>query len=156
MLTGETLSLTIVETFCLWSPLVPRKAKDVTDAELSVLKVLWQNPNTTIREITDKLYPRQTDSDYATVKKLLARLERKQFVRRHRVAMAHTFEAVLTLDDLVGRRLESLADNLCEGSSVPLLMHLIDSDEISTAQQRQLRKLVKDLADKPKGKKKRK
>ncbi len=127
-----------------------RRAQDVTDAELAILKVLCREGSATIRQITDQLYPRQSDSDYATVKKLLARLEKKRFVRRSRKQMAHTFQAVLSLDELLGRRLEVLAENLCDGSSTPLLMHLIRTDEISKKQREQLRRLIQEIADKQK------
>ncbi len=124
-----------------------RKPQDVTDAELAVLKVLWNSGSATIRRITDELYPRQSESDYATVKKLLARLERKRFVTRNRKQMAHTFQARLTRDQLLGQRLEGLANNLCDGSSIPLLMHLVQKGKISTKQRQQLRALIRTLSD---------
>lgn len=131
-----------------------RKAKDVTDAELAILKLLWEQPEVTVRQIADQLYPKGGDSEYATVKKLLARLESKKFVARNRQSTAHTFVATLSRDELLGRRLDGLAENLCEGSSAPLLMHLIRNSKISSKQQDQLRQLIQDLSDKPSRKKK--
>ena len=61
-----------------------RKKKDVTDAELALLQVLWESGGLTIRDLTDAVYPEGGESDYATVKKLLARLESKGFVHRDR------------------------------------------------------------------------
>ena len=48
--------------------------RDVTEAELSVLQVLWQQGPATIRAITEILEPERTDAYYSTVKKLLERL----------------------------------------------------------------------------------
>lgn len=129
-----------------------RKPKDVTDAELSVLKRLWDEGPASVRQLTDSLYG-GSESDYATVKKLLARLESKGFVRRDRVAAAHVFEASITHDDLVGQRLQVLADNLCGGSSTPLLMHLLRSDKLSKSERQKLRDLIDDLSDEPRSKK---
>ena len=123
-----------------------RNPQDVTEAELSVLRVLWQSGPATIRQITEQVYPQNSESDYATVKKLLSRLERKKCVRRDRTQIAHLFEPLVTLDDLVGRRLQVLADNLCDGSRTPLLMHLLRTDEITAEQQQQLRDLVDQLS----------
>ena len=61
---------------------------DVTDAELAVLQVLWDEDATTIRQITDRVYRNGGASAYATVQKLLERLEDKQCVQRDRSAMA--------------------------------------------------------------------
>ena len=49
--------------------------QDVTDAELAVLQALWELRAATIRQLTDQLYPRGNVSHYATVQKLLERLE---------------------------------------------------------------------------------
>ena len=57
-----------------------QKPKDVTDAEMAVLQVLWDRSSATIRELTDAVYPGGGASDYSTVKKLLARLQTKGLV----------------------------------------------------------------------------
>src|SRR5579872_6415586 len=61
-----------------------RTPQDITDAELSVLQILWDKGRETIRELTDVLYPSGTGVHYATVQKLLERLEGKKFVKRDR------------------------------------------------------------------------
>ena len=53
------------------------KSRDVTEAELSVLQVLWCQGPLTIRGITEILEPKRVDAYYSTVKKLLERLEAK-------------------------------------------------------------------------------
>jgi predicted transcriptional regulator len=121
-----------------------RKPQDVTDAELAILKSLWDTAPATVRQLADALYD-GTESDYATVKKLLARLETKGFVRRNRASTAHAFEPTISHDELVGRRLQGLADNLCDGSRTPLLMHLLRTDKLSAAERRELRALVDEL-----------
>src|SRR5581483_5726894 len=108
-----------------------RTPKDVTDAELAVLQVLWDAGPATIRQLTDVLYPQGGPSKYATVQKLLERLEDDGYVRRDRSAAVHVFAAAVGRDDLIGRRLRTLADKLCGGSLTPLLSHLIQSRPLS-------------------------
>ncbi len=132
-----------------------RNSQDVTDAELSVLRVLWDHGSSTIRDITAEIYPDNSESDYATVKKLLSRLENKKFVARNRQHLAHQFEAIISRDDLVGRRLRVLADNLCDGSQTPLLMHLISSEQITPQQQQKLRDLIDEISSNKSSTKKR-
>ena len=57
---------------------------DVPDAELAVLKVLWERDSATIRELTDVLYPEGDTAHYATVQKLLVRLQGRGCVDRRR------------------------------------------------------------------------
>ena len=48
------------------------KAKHhITDAELEVLKLLWDTPDVTIRELTVSLYGEPTNSHIGTVQKLI-------------------------------------------------------------------------------------
>ena len=54
-----------------------RTPQDITDAELAVLQVLWHAGATTIRQLTDTLYPQGGSAHYAAVQKLLERLEKK-------------------------------------------------------------------------------
>jgi predicted transcriptional regulator len=119
--------------------------QDVTDAELAVLQVLWEQGAASIREITERIYPAQSDSDYATVKKLLARLEAKECVTRDRSRSVHSFSAAVDRGDLIGRRLQDVADTLCEGSWTPLLTHLVGNQRLTTKQQQMLAELIEDL-----------
>lgn len=122
-----------------------RTAQEVTEAELSVLQCLWdQDDPCTIRQLTDRLYPRGTASCYATVQKLLERLEAKGFVRRDRGQAVHTFVAVVCRDELIGRKLRNVAAQLCGGSMAPLLTHLVKSQRLSAAQREELRNLIDD------------
>ena len=129
---------------------MPRKPQDVTEAELAVLGVLWDRESATIREITECLYPQGGESEYATVKKLLARLETKKCVRRDRSRMVHVFSASIERQDLVGRRLLELTESLCDGSLTPLLTHVAQAERLTRKQQRMLLELIDDLEQKQK------
>src|SRR5262245_21012029 len=125
---------------------------DVTDAELAVLQVLWDQGPATIRQITDVIYPRGTDTHYATVQKLLERLEAKGHVHRDRSSHAHLFTAATDRDALVGQRLRVMAEKLCGGLMGPLLTHLVRAEALTAEERRELRALIDELERKPKRK----
>lgn len=136
-----------------------RKAQDVTEAELAVLQALWRRGKSTIRDVAALLDPANQDAYYATVKKLLERLESKGFVRREPQGIAYLYEATVGRDELVGQRLRTLAESLCEGSVTPLLTQLAQHERLSKKQQIALLSLIEELAEgdeasrKPRGKK---
>src|SRR5438552_4148085 len=115
-----------------------RTPQDVTDAELAVLEVLWERGAATIRRLTDTLYPEGGNAHYATVQKLLERLEAKNFVRRDRGTGPHTFTAVVDREELIGRRLQATAEKLCGGSLTPLLLHLVRTRRLSARERQEL------------------
>ena len=122
-----------------------REPQDLPDAELSVLQTLWERGPSTIRQLTDTLYPSGTEAHYATVQKLLERLESKGCVQRDRRSWAHVFQAAIDRDELIGRRLQAVAEKLCGGSLTPLLTNLVRSKRLTPKERREIRKLMDEL-----------
>ena len=119
-----------------------KPAHDVTDAELAVLRALWDAGRSTIRELTEHIYPGGGTSHYATVQKLLDRLESKGCVSREQAGRANVFTATVERDELIARRLQETADKLCEGSLVPLLTQLVSGTHLTDEDMQLLRELV--------------
>ena len=124
---------------------MPRKAKDVTDAELAILQVLWEEGPTTVRRLSERLYPDEPDKQVPTVQKLLGRLEAKECVARDRAVWPHSYTASIDREDLVGRRLETTAEELCGGSYGPLLSYLVRGRALSDDERAALRGLLDEL-----------
>jgi predicted transcriptional regulator len=129
----------------------PRRPRvDVPDAELAVLKLLWERRSATIRELTDVLYPRGNAAAYATVQKLLDRLEERRCVRRARAGRRNVYSPAVSREQLIDHRLREAAEKLCEGSMTPLLTQLVDGGRLSPGDVQALRDLV-DRLDRGKG-----
>src|SRR5215468_184846 len=118
---------------------------DVTEAELAVLQTLWDAGPATIRQLVERVYQQGGTSVYATVQKLLDRLEAKGCVGRDRGGPVHVFRAAIDRDELIGRRLRAVADSLCGGSLSPLLTHLVEGKGLSPRERRELRALIDQL-----------
>jgi len=131
---------------------MPRTPRDVTEAELAVLRVLWDRGPTSVRAIADELATRGSPAQAATIQKLLERLEAKRWVARDRTGPVQLFRPAADRDDLIGRRLRGIADELCEGSVSPLLSHLVQNERLSAADRKALRDLIDRLDDTPKRK----
>ncbi len=116
--------------------------QDVTEAELALLQALWDSGPATIRQLVERVYKQSGTSVYATVQKLLDRLETKGFVDRDRGGPVHVFRAAIDRDELIGRRLRAVADSLCGGSLSPLLTHLVEGKGLSENERRELRSLI--------------
>ena len=123
--------------------------RDVTEGELAVLNVLWDEGPTTIRRLTDVIYPDGTYAQYSTVQKLLERLESKGCVSRDRSNRAHQFQALAAKEELIGWGLQELANGICGGSVTSLFSELIGSRRLTRKERETLRKLMADLGRKP-------
>lgn len=128
-----------------------RAARDVTETELAILRVLWDRGESSVRAIADELAKRDNPMQVPSVQKLLERLEEKEHVVRDRSGSVQSFRAVSDRDLLIGRRLRGIAEELCEGSMTPLLSHLV-KDALSPQDRQALRQLIDDLDSPPKRK----
>lgn len=102
-----------------------RTPKEITDAELAVMNMVWEHGQITTRELINTLYPSGSRSHYEVLQGLLNRLERKGFLKRDRTRTPHQFQPKIDREVLIDRSLQTIADKLCDGSFEPLLQQLI-------------------------------
>jgi predicted transcriptional regulator len=112
-----------------------RASVPVAEAELVVLKALWDGGPATVREL------QQRDAAvggwaYTTVQTLLQRLSDKGLVKADKRDLAHVFAAAVSREQLAGERVQEVADSLLDGALAPLLLRLLpngrfSADEIS-------------------------
>jgi len=121
---------------------VGRTPQDVTETELAILQILWDAGPSTIRLVADVLYPRGGRAQYATVQKLLDRLEQDGWVLRTKAQPANVYRAIVGREELIGRRLQDVAEKLCGGSLTPLLTHLVRANRLSDSERQELRNLI--------------
>lgn len=124
---------------------MPRTPRDVTEAELNVLQVLWRLGPASVRQIVEAQQEEGNLSQAATVQKLLERLEVKEWVVRDRSENVQRFRATADRDELIGRRLQGIAEELCEGSLTPLLSHLVKRERLTPSDKQALRDLIEQL-----------
>lgn len=115
------------------------------EAELEVLKVLWEHGPATVREVNDALARQGRAWAYTTVQTLLHRLQTKSYVCGVKGKPAHVYAAALSRDEVLKGRLRDLADQMCDGTAAPLLHALVDGGRFSRDEVEALRKLLDKL-----------
>lgn len=116
-----------------------------SDAELEVLKVLWEAGPSTVRDVAATLRLRRRRLAYNTVLTLLSRLRDKGYVAADRRDTAHLFRPIVTRDELVGSSLAAIADRICDGTASPLMLALVRGQQFSAEEIAHFRKLLDDL-----------
>ena len=115
----------------------------ISDAEMGLLKALWDQGPSTVRAL-QKATPNRA---YTTVQTLLARLEEKGYVHVDREGIAHVFAAKVSRDDLLDRRLDALAQDLCGGAAAPLLMRLVERGRVSAEDIARFRRILDEAPE---------
>jgi len=118
---------------------------EIGDAELDVLRVLWDEGPSTVREVMTPLHARGRRVAYTTVQTLLNRLELKGFVSSDKSDLAFVFRARLTRDRVRRSRVNSLVGKLYDGAAGPLVLHLIKTRRLSAEEITELQNLIERL-----------
>ena len=116
----------------------------LTNAELAIMELLWNEERLTARQILERLYSDSDKSQHGTVQRLLQSLEEKGFVDRDRSLGTHLFTATVSREAYGGLQLEALAKTLTGGSITPLLTHLLDEKKLDRKEIKRLRKLLEE------------
>src|SRR5262245_60347505 len=115
-----------------------------TDAELAILRVLWQQGPSTVRQVRDVLEGSQPTL-YTTVLKLLQIMTEKGLVARDESRRTHVYRAsrseTRTQRQLVG----DLARRAFGGSALKLAMQALATKKATTGELAEIRKLIDAL-----------
>ena len=131
----------------------PKKRADerpaaIPDAELSILKALWQGGPATVRELLDRL---DTSAAYTTVQTLVSRLVEKGHVRADRRGHAHVFAAATAREELAQQRVDEVAASLLDGATAPLVLRLVENGKFTAEDIARFRALLKHAEQRGKG-----
>lgn len=115
-----------------------------TDAELAILRVLWERGPSTVREIHDDLSSSQ-DTGYTTVLKLLQIMTEKGLVVRDESQRAHVYAASESEQRTQGRLIGDLMDRAFGGSPAKLVMQALSSTKATAADLTAIRQLIEQI-----------
>ncbi len=115
-----------------------------TDAELSILRVLWERGPSTVREVHDILSGSQA-TGYTTILKLLQIMTEKGLVVRDESQRAHVYEARHSEQRTQRQILADLVDRAFGGSSAKLVMQALSGQKTSAAELTEIRELLDRL-----------
>lgn len=117
----------------------------VSDAELDVLKVLWQHGPATVRDVESRLRRRKRRWAYTTVLTLLSRLREKGYVQSEKSGPAHVFTAGVSREQLLSNGLSDMADRICDGTASPLVQALVKGQRFTSEEIAHFRRLLDEL-----------
>jgi predicted transcriptional regulator len=112
-----------------------------TEAELELLRILWEKEPATVRDIYDALN-RERPSGYTTVLKLLQIMTAKGLVVRDEASRAHVYRSAYSQDAMQSRILKDLSLRLFSGSAAQLALHALSMEPASEAELEEIRALI--------------
>ena len=117
---------------------------DITDAELEVMKVLWQTPGRTAADVHASLEPLQNCSRQ-TVKTLLSRLVEKGALSTESAGRAFLYTPAIDRESYETSATRRFVDKVFSGRAAPLVAHLADGKGLSEDDLAELEALIERL-----------
>ena len=117
-----------------------------TDAELAILRVLWQHGACTVRQVHDEL-SRERPSAYTTALKMLQIMTEKGLVRRDESERTHVYQSRLTEEQTQRQLVRDLLDRAFGGSASKLVLQALSTRRATQEELGEIRKLIEASRD---------
>jgi predicted transcriptional regulator len=115
-----------------------------TDAELEILRVLWDLGPSTVRDVHTALEQKR-EIGYTTVLKLMQIMAAKGLVERDETARAHVYKARVAREQTQRQMVGDLLDRAFGGSAAKLMMQALSGRKASAEEIAQMRQMLADF-----------
>ena len=118
-----------------------------TDAELAILRVLWERGPSTVREVHEALLSRSHDSGYTTILKLMQIMTDKGLVDRDESQRAHVYTSRYGEQRTQRQLLGDLIERAFGGSPAKLVMQALSTTKASAEDLSAIRNLLDKMEE---------
>ncbi len=115
-----------------------------TDAELAILRVLWNHGAATVREVQSRL---GDGVGYTTVLKMLQIMTEKGLVGRDESRRAHVYRARVGEEQTQQHLLGDLLDRAFQGSTARLVMQALSARRAAPEELAEIRRWLESMAE---------
>jgi BlaI family transcriptional regulator, penicillinase repressor len=116
-----------------------------TDAELAILRVLWERGPCTVRQVHDQLN-RARRTGYTTVLKLMQIMTEKGLVMRDETERSHVYRAKIGEQQTQRHLIRDLLERAFDGSAKKLVMQALSAAPASREELAEIRKLIDEAS----------
>ena len=118
-----------------------------TDAELAILRVLWERGASTVRQVHETLSDTR-ETGYTTTLKLMQIMADKRLVTRDESARTHVYTASVNEERTQGQLVKDLVDRAFGGSAKALVLRALSAEGTTAEELRDIRKLIDEYREK--------
>lgn len=117
------------------------KPIELTEAEWTVIKAVWEGEPCTAPAIQEKLFP-QTEWTYSTVRTLMDRMVTKCLLKADKEKNVTIYRTAVTREQAQRGELLYALKHAFNGALTPMVQCLLDTNDVSRAELDQLKQLI--------------
>jgi len=119
----------------------PRQSEILTEAELRVMKVLWEKGSGTVQQVLDSIEERPALA-YNSVLTIIRILERKGYLKHIKDGRAHVYAPVVRQEEATRSEIRRLASRFFGNSREDLVLNILEERGIDAGELARLRKML--------------
>ena len=120
-----------------------------TELELEILKILWRQGPSTVRQVREALAPVRKLAHTSVITTMTIMVD-KGYLARDADGGTHTYRARVAARSVRRRMLSDLVRRAFDGSAGALMLHLLDSADLKEDEIKELRRRLKNRKNKEK------
>ena len=124
-----------------------RKTLAMTDRQFAILRLLWEHGPLTVRELMERLAGGERQP-YTTVLGMLQTMEKAGLVAHESEGTTYRYQAAVSRQAAMGTLLRDFVARFFRGSAEDLVVGLVDADELTAADLRDIEAKLKRPARK--------
>ena len=117
-----------------------------TDAELAILRVLWERGPSTVRHVHETLSDTR-ETGYTTTLKLMQIMADKGLVTRDESSRTHVYEARVSQEQTQRQLVNDLVDRAFGGSAAELVLRALSTRKTTDKELREIRRLIDEARE---------
>ena len=125
----------------------PRQSEILTEAELRVMKVLWEKGSGTVQQVLDSMGEKPTLA-YNSVLTTIRILERKGYLKHIKDGRAHVYAPVVRQEEATRSEIRRLAHRFFGNSREDLVLNILEERGIDAGELARLRKMLERSEEK--------
>ena len=118
-----------------------RKSSPVTDAELEILRILWDRGPATVRHVHESLAHGQ-DVRYTTILKTMQVMFEKGLLARDESQRSHVYNALLKQTDTERKLVRQFMDKVFDGATEQLVLQALNAKSITKQDLASIRRML--------------
>jgi len=122
-------------------PLPPTKSATLTEAELRLMDVLWQQGPSTVQQVLEAL-PGKSPLAYNSVLTTIRILEKKGYVRHIKDGRAYIYRALVEREEASRSEIRHLAHRFFQNSHEMLVLNILEERGVDADELNRLRQLL--------------
>lgn len=121
-----------------------KKLPRPTEGELEILRIIWIQGPSTVREVNDQL-ARAKEVGYTTTLKLMQIMSEKGLLTRDTSGKTHVYQAAVSQETTQAQLVSGLMDSAFGGSAMKLVMQALGNKKSSAAELNEIREYLDQL-----------